>query len=69
MTIHLHGLTDALLLAVVPLLVVLAIFMTIGLLTGPRRGGFRLVLTWPWVCLVLPTVIAGLWGIVRVMST
>lgn len=69
MTFRFDGATDWLLLAVVPFLVVCAVFMIVGLFNGPRHGGFRLILTWAWLPLILPTVIAGLWGIVRVVSS
>jgi hypothetical protein len=65
MTITLaDGTTALLLLAVVPFLAVIAVFMLTAVLSGPK-GNFRLILTFPWLLLVLPTVLAGLWGIMR----
>jgi hypothetical protein len=43
--------------------------MLVGFFTGPKTGGFRLVLPWPWLWITLPMVAAGLWGIVRTLST
>jgi hypothetical protein len=63
-TIHLTT-DDLLLLAVVPFLLVIAVVMTVGLFNGPRHGGFRLLLPWGWLWVVLPTVLVGLYGIAR----
>ena len=56
---------DLLLLAPVPFLLICAVWMTVGLFTGPHRGGFRMVLTWPWLWVVLPTIFVGLYGIAK----
>jgi hypothetical protein len=69
MTITINGLTDYLLVAVMPFLLVCAVYMLVGFFTGPKTGGFRLVLPWPWLWITLPMVAAGLWGIVRTLST
>lgn len=69
MTITINGLTDYLLVAVTPFLLVCAVYMFVGLFYGPKTGGFRLVVTWPWLWITLPSVAAGLWGIVRTLST
>jgi len=41
------------------------VWMTVGLFTGPHQGGFRMVLTWPWLWVVLPTIFVGLYGIAK----
>jgi hypothetical protein len=60
--------TNLLLLAMVPFLLVCATFMVVGLFTGPRTGGFKMILPWSWLWLVLPTILAGLVGIVRALG-
>lgn len=69
LTFHLEGLTNWLLLAPLPFLVVCIAYMVVGLFTGPRVGGFYLKLTWAWLWLVLPTLLAGVWGIIRALGT
>lgn len=66
MTITLN-LTDLLLLAPVPLLLLFAVYGIAGLVKEVfnGNGGFRLALTPLWLVLVTPTVIAGLVGIYR----
>lgn len=66
-------LTQWLLLAPVPFLGVCVTFMLVGLVSGPTfrdgvAGGFLVVLTWPWLVVVTPTLIAGLWGIARAVT-
>lgn len=61
-------LTGVLLLAAVPFLLVCAVYMIVGVFNGPRTGGFTMRLTYGWLFLALPSVLAGLYGIIRVLG-
>lgn len=68
MTIRIDTVSDYLLLGFLPFLLFLMFFMFAGLLRGPERGGFRLVLTWPWLFLAIPVSGGGVAGIVGALG-